>query len=169
MGRRPQDPAKRTARHDARTEALPIGCRGGVLGYEQDVAGTPCAFDLYRKTTGFDIVLPSAVGEEKEVVTAGEVGGLLDVVVGITAVVIGRPVGVEFAILAGEGGGVDLDLLDFNEDAGKGDPAGDSRKGVAVVGTKGGGAEVAVLEEKLAGGGGGLAGAVSPGIAEGGR
>ena len=95
-------------------------------------------------------MLPAAVVEEEEVVAAGEVEGLLDAVVGITAVVISRPVGVEFAILAGAGGGVDLDLLEFNEAAGKGGPTGDSRKGVPVVGTKGGGAEVAVFEEELA-------------------
>jgi hypothetical protein len=68
-------------------------------------------------------VVPAAVVEEEEVVAAGEVDGLLDAVVRITAVVISRPVGVEFAILAGAGGGVDFDLLEFNEGAGKGRPA----------------------------------------------
>ncbi len=58
--------------------------------------------------------------------------------------------GIEFAILASTGGGVDFDLLEFNEGAGNGRPAGDSRKGIPVVRSKGGGAEVAVFEEELA-------------------
>ena len=39
--------------------------------------------------------------------------------------------GVEFAILAGPSGGIDGDLLEFDEATGEGSPAGDASIGIA--------------------------------------
>ena len=67
--------------------------------------------------------------------------------------------GVEFAILAGPSGGIDGDLLEFDEATGEGSPAGDAPIGIVRADPKdapsegrweGWSAEVAVLEQELA-------------------
>ena len=82
--------------------------------------------ELHGETVG--IGAAATVVEDQKVVAAGEVDDLLDAVVGGLAMVgARRPVRVEFAILAGPGGGVDVDLLEFDDAAGDGRPVRNAR------------------------------------------